>query len=88
MSRSVKQFARVLAATEKEMRDAETPRTPESLSRLEKSWLRRRYCGWCEAPVDTNTCFCMYGDKCTDKMLNERRGRWLAEDYKPRGGAK
>lgn len=59
-------------------------RTPESLTRLEKAWLKRRYCAWCEAPTTLNTCFAMYGEKCTADMLNERRGRWLAESYRPR----
>ena len=60
------------------------PRTPESLTRLERAWLKRRYCAWCEAPVHVNACYSMYGKHCSDRHLNARRGRWLAEDYRPR----
>ena len=65
---------------------AEAPagaRTPESLTGLERRWLKVRGCGWCDAPGHRNTCHAMYGAKCTAKQLNERRARWL-RDYKPR----
>ena len=58
-------------------------RTPESLTSLERRWLKVRGCGWCDAPGHKNTCYAMYGEKCTDAQLNGRRARWL-KDYKPR----
>lgn len=71
-------------------------RTPESLTRLERNWLKRRHCAWCEAPTHVNACYSTQGTMsvrgkavkfpaaCTEEQLNERRGRWLAESYKPR----
>lgn len=83
--------------------DEHAPRTPESLTRLERAWLKRRACAWCEAPTHVNACYAMQGSmrvgprgdrstfkfppQCTDAELNERRGRWLAEAYKPRARA-
>lgn len=65
-------------------------RTPESLTKLERNWLKRQACGWCEAPAHTNTCYAMVDPtmdlppRCTDEELNIRREKWLSEGYKPR----
>ena len=37
-------------------------RSVASLSRLEKRWLRERYCGFCEAPMLGSRCYALSGD--------------------------
>lgn len=67
-------------------------RSPESLTPLERRWLRARSCAWCDAPVHVNACYAMIGEfspdpeatQCSAEMLNGRRGWWLAAGYKPR----
>jgi hypothetical protein len=42
---------------------AESPRrTVESLSRLERQWCKRRYCGFCEAPLLGSLCYAHSGE--------------------------
>lgn len=36
-------------------------RTVESLTRLEKAWLKRRLCGWCEVNLLGKNCYAMTG---------------------------
>jgi hypothetical protein len=72
------------------------PRSLESLTRLERRWLKRRECGLCEAPLHRNTCYAMTGSltingrkvnlgpQCSIEKHDQRRGNALAS-YRPRG---
>ena len=57
-------------------------RTLESLSRLERKWLRRRFCGWCEISCLATKCGAR-SDLTPSCDMDERRAKWL-ESYKPR----
>jgi hypothetical protein len=71
------------------------PRSVESLTKLERNWLKRRECGWCEAQLHSNTCYAMtgsveingrtlrFGGACSVEDRDYRRGIALAT-YKPR----
>lgn len=37
-------------------------RTIASLSKLERAWLKRRFCGWCEAPALGSHCYAQSGN--------------------------
>ena len=37
------------------------PRPMESLSRLERKWIKRHYCGWCEIRLSASSCGAMCG---------------------------
>lgn len=45
----------------KELTALAESRPVASLSRLEKAWLRRRYCGWCEAWALSARCGAQHG---------------------------
>lgn len=38
------------------------PRPVQSLTRLERKWLKRRYCGFCEASLMGKSCFALSGE--------------------------
>jgi hypothetical protein len=57
-------------------------RTVESLTKLERRYLSRRFCMLCEARLDRDSCSSIYG-KCKKENRDERRANCLAE-YKPR----
>ena len=40
----------------------EVGRTVASLTRLEKAWCRRRFCGFCEAPLLGSCCYAYSGE--------------------------
>ena len=60
----------------------ELGRPLETLTRLEKAWLKRRVCWLCEMRLDRNACGSM-GARCTTEQHDARRGKALAS-YKPR----
>lgn len=53
-----------------------------ALSKGQRRFLKRRVCSWCDAPL-TASCQAMYGDKCTERQMADRRTAALAT-YKPR----
>lgn len=56
-----------------------------TLSKLEKLFLSRRMCGFCEQLLNRNSCGSIYCDnECTDSDIINRRKRCL-KTYKPRG---
>lgn len=44
----------------------EKERAPESLTSLERAWLKRRRCAWCEAPTHINRCYATVGEMSPD----------------------
>jgi hypothetical protein len=63
------------------MKDAEIEAVV--LTKGQRRFLQRRYCGWCEARIDSDTCHAMYGTKCTRDEMRSRRDQALAT-YRPR----
>ena len=53
-----------------------------ALSKLERRFLSRRACAWCDAPLDSDECLA-FGYECSAEA-RERRRRKCLEGYKPR----
>ncbi len=74
--------------TRDEMSEEPQPRPVDSLTRLERKWLKRRYCGFCEASLVGNSCYAMRGAFApvpTAKPCNMDVQRAKAlQHYKPR----
>lgn len=52
------------------------------LTKLQKRFLSRRQCAWCEHRLDWPGCSAIY-EKCSEKQQEKRRRRALTT-YKPR----
>ncbi|GAA0729820.1 hypothetical protein [Sphingomonas japonica] len=53
------------------------------LTKGQRRFLQRRYCAWCKARIDGDTCFAKYGARCTPEEMQRRREKALAT-YRPR----
>ena len=53
------------------------------MTKNESRYLRRFVCGWCDQPLDRDTCGSIYGPKCSEETRSKRRDDCLSE-YKPR----
>lgn len=63
-----------------------TAATRDALTKGQRRFLQRRYCGWCEARIDGDTCHAMFGEKCTPADMQARREAALLT-YRPRARA-
>jgi hypothetical protein len=53
------------------------------LTKGERRRLSRYACGWCDQPLDRDTCGSIYGPQCSEETRSKRRDDCLSE-YKPR----
>jgi len=58
-------------------------RTVESLTRLEKAWLKRRLCGWCEVNLLGKNCYAMTGKYILSPIKGVREKEEVMDLGKP-----
>ncbi len=73
-----------MISTRAEQAKPEEARGLDTLTRLERQWLRRRFCGWCDISCLATRCGARF-DMGTPCNMDRQRAVWL-QSYKPRAG--